>query len=303
MPQLSVVMPTRNRVVRLRAAAESVLGQSFRDLELIVVDDGSEDETPSLLDELTGRDPRSRSIRVNSPGGAPAARNVGIDAARGDYIAFLDDDDTWLPSKAEVQLAFLRDHPEFGAASSYFVLRDPRRHREYTVRGPSACSARDLLWENFLGSASLCMWRRSAFVDEPRFDTAFRSCQDWDVWMQCARQAGVGVVRLPLCRYVVHNDPRITGDVDARVAGREAFVRKYANDMTDACRQFHEARLYLLAANGDAPRSTLGNVRRFTPGARWIVASSSLAGRLGWLLRDPGLGMRWLHWRARAADA
>jgi glycosyltransferase involved in cell wall biosynthesis len=288
----------------LRSAAESVLGQSFRDLELIVVDDGSNDETPSMLDELAGRDPRVRSLRVDPPGaGAPAARNLGIDAAQGDYIAFLDDDDAWLPRKAEHQLTFLHEHPGCGAASSYFVLQDPGRHREYTVRGPAACSERELLWENFLGSASLCMWRRNAFVDEPRFDTAFRSCQDWDVWMQCARQAGVGVVPAPLCRYIVHNDARITGNVEARVAGREAFVRKYGAAMTDACRQFHEARLHLLAANGESPRSTLRQARRFPPRARWIVASSSLAGRVGWLLRDPGLGMRWLQSRARAADA
>jgi glycosyltransferase involved in cell wall biosynthesis len=304
MPQLSVVMPTRNRSGRLRVAVESVLGQSIRDLELIVVDDGSDDDTPSVLAELTGRDPRVRSIRIGPPGGgAPAARNKGIDAAQGDYIAFLDDDDVWLPHKAEQQLAFLREHPGFGAVSSYFVLEDPSRRREFAVRGPASCSERDLLWENFLGSASLCMWRRNVFVDEPRFDTTFRSCQDWDVWMQCARQARIGIVTTPLCRYVVHDEVRITGNVEARVAGREAFVRKYSAEMTDACRQFHEARLYLLAANGESPRSTLRHARRFSPTARWIVASSSLAGRVGWLLRDPGLGMRWLQWRVRAADA
>jgi hypothetical protein len=113
----------------------------------------------------------------------------------------------------------------------------------------------------------------------------------------------VGVVTAPLCRYIVHTEPRITGDVQARVAGREAFVHKYGPAMTEACRQFHDARLYLLAADGLAPGARLRQARRFSPGARWIVGSSSLAGRLGWLLRDPGLGMRWLQKRARAADS
>jgi len=107
---VSVIIPTFNRASRCRKAVESALGQTHWNLEIIVVDDGSNDNTQQII---KGIDPRVRYIRQENAG-VSAARNTGLDAARGDFIALLDSDDTWLPWKVEAQLHVLKRFPEAG---------------------------------------------------------------------------------------------------------------------------------------------------------------------------------------------
>jgi len=107
---VSVVVPTYNRVYCLPDTIASVLAQTHGNVELIVVDDGSTDGTEALMRERYGSEPRLRYLRQDNRG-VSAARNKGIDAARGDFIALLDSDDTWLPWKLEVQLACMRRFP------------------------------------------------------------------------------------------------------------------------------------------------------------------------------------------------
>src|SRR5512143_4014499 len=107
-PLVSVVMPVYNGARYLRQALESALNQTYRPLEIIVVDDGSTDETSAILAEFGSR---IRAIRQKNPGSA-AARNAALQAAHGEIIAFLDADDLWLPQKLEVQVAYLRAHPD-----------------------------------------------------------------------------------------------------------------------------------------------------------------------------------------------
>lgn len=107
MTRVSVIIPTYNRAETLSRAIDSALEQTVEDLEVVVVDDGSTDETSSVLAEYD--DPRVRPVVHATNQGANVARNTGIDHAQGDYVAFLDSDDTWLPSKLERQLAALED--------------------------------------------------------------------------------------------------------------------------------------------------------------------------------------------------
>src|SRR5512143_3730544 len=107
-PLVSVVMPVYNGARYLRQALESALAQTYRPLEIVVVDDGSTDETPAILAEFGTR---IRALRQPNSGSA-AARNAALDAARGELIAFLDADDLWLPQKLAVQVEYLREHPD-----------------------------------------------------------------------------------------------------------------------------------------------------------------------------------------------
>ncbi|MBA3652809.1 MAG: glycosyltransferase family 2 protein [Actinobacteria bacterium] len=109
MTTVSVIMPTYNRAATVIRAVESVLNQTFADIELIVVDDGSTDSTPALMENIT--DPRLRYIRLPTNGGVARARNAGIAVAGSDWLAFQDSDDEWLPGKLESQLAAARDAP------------------------------------------------------------------------------------------------------------------------------------------------------------------------------------------------
>jgi glycosyltransferase involved in cell wall biosynthesis len=124
MPLVSVVVPTFNRAYCLAQALESALAQSHRDLELVVVDDGSIDATPDLLAAFAERDPRVRLARQPNLGVA-AARNHGLRLARGAYIALLDSDDVWVPWKLEAQLAVLEGLPEAGMVWTDLTAVDP----------------------------------------------------------------------------------------------------------------------------------------------------------------------------------
>ena len=107
-PVVSVVVPAFNRASVITNAIQSVLGQSFRELEVIVVDDGSRDTTAETVLSIAQSDPRVRLNRHHSNRGAQAARNTGIRAAVGEWIAFLDSDDTWLTSSLELRMAAAR---------------------------------------------------------------------------------------------------------------------------------------------------------------------------------------------------
>ncbi len=134
MPTVSIILPTYNRVGSVQAAIHSVLEQTYTDYELIVVDDGSMDETASHVREIS--DPRLIYVLHPQNKGAAAARNTGMRMARGDYIAFLDSDDTWHPQKLEVQVEFLKNSPDQvgGCVTSYrLVFEDHSVIREIAM--------------------------------------------------------------------------------------------------------------------------------------------------------------------------
>ena len=121
MPTVSVIIPTYKRAAYLKEAVESVLAQTFEDWELIVVDDGSPDNTGEIVETLRQRDHRIRYIR-QSNGGWCAAQNIGVSHAKGNYIALLDNDDLWLPEKLNVQVSFMESHPEIGFCYTRFQI-------------------------------------------------------------------------------------------------------------------------------------------------------------------------------------
>jgi len=298
-PLVSVIVPTHNRPALLRRAVTSALAQTWDRIEVVVVDDGSTDATPEVTAELLAGDRRVRSLRNDTPAGGSAARNLGLDAAAGDVVALLDDDDEWLPAKVERQLAHLDLRPYLGAVSCHHEIVDPGRPAPAVYRGPLEMTGDDLLWDNFAGSASFCLWRRSAFTTEPRFDPDLPSCQDWDVWLQCAAAGPVEAVPEVLCRYGAHAGPRITGSAEARAAGRRRIIERYGDRMSAPCRAYNEARVALL--EGDGAMAPLAAVVRRGPTVAWMVAAASVAGRRGDRAGDPGRGSRRLHELVRAA--
>ena len=123
-PAVSVVMPSYNSARFLRAAVDSVLGQTYADLELIVADDGSTDDSLALLREYESRDSRVRVLALGQRQGPAVARNAGIRAANGSFIAFLDSDDAWLPAKLERHLEFMRKNDAVLSYTSYRKIQE-----------------------------------------------------------------------------------------------------------------------------------------------------------------------------------
>ena len=297
-PLLSVVLPTHNRARRLPAAVRSATAQTFRTIEVIIVDDGSADETPEIVERLAAEDRRIRYHRIAEPSGAANARNQGIAEANGEFIAFLDDDDTWYPTKVERQIEYLSEHPDVGAVSCHYRIEFEGKPRTYVWKGPTRLSAQALLWNDFAGGASFIALRRSAFDESViRFDERLPPCEDWDLWQRLASLRRFDVVPGPLCTYVYHGEAALTGTRSKLYHGHVRFIEKHREEMSAACIAYHEAKLKLIAA--DSQRERLVLHRRFLSelpgGVRSMVAGESLAARIGWLVGDPAMGARRLH--------
>jgi len=194
-PQVSVIIPTYNRAWCVREAVDSVLGQEFSGFELIVVDDGSSDETPQML---LAYGSALRMLRQENRG-VSAARNAGIAAARGELIAFLDSDDIWLPGKLARQVEFFRRHPEALICQTEELwvkngrrVNPGRRHRKRggMIFEPSL----DLC----LVSPSAVMLRRGLFDRVGIFDERLPACEDYDLWLRVSCRFPVELIETPL---------------------------------------------------------------------------------------------------------
>ncbi|MFN3650785.1 MAG: glycosyltransferase family 2 protein [Armatimonadota bacterium] len=198
MPRVSVVIPSYNYARFVSRAIDSVLAQTYRSLECIVVDDGSTDETPEVL---AGYGDRIRTIRQRNQG-LSAARNTGLRAATGELVAFLDADDWWEPQKLSRQLIVLGAEPKVMAVGcgEWNIDRQGRRTGA-TISAPFTGDwKRDLRdvavrkrWVG--GSGSGVVLRREVFETLAPFDTELKAAEDWDMWLRLV--ARFRVVNLP----------------------------------------------------------------------------------------------------------
>jgi glycosyltransferase involved in cell wall biosynthesis len=235
-PLVSVILPTRNRVDFLRGAVASVLRQSERDLELIVVDDASSDDTGTYLAALSAKDSRVRIVRNAVPKGGAGARNAGILRSRGKWIAFLDDDDEWLPIKLRRQLEMLNANGSAVACSCAYVRRLPSGWST-VVTIPSNASLEDLLVENRLGGASLCVCSSLVLKSIGGFDERFLSAQDHDLWVRLIQAGTVVVCDESLVIYRAHGSARVTNDQQSQYVGARCFYFKYRHLMNETLRR------------------------------------------------------------------
>jgi len=186
MPRVSVVVPTRDRRALTAEAVESVLVQSWGDLELVVVDDGSIDGTADHL-EASFQDPRLRVLRQENRG-VSAARNRGVRETSGEWLAFLDSDDLWLPGKLERQLAAVEEAPGWEACHTeevwyrYGRWANPRKvHAKHGGWIFSQCLPLCII------SPSSILLRRALFDALGGFDESLPACEDYDLWLRlCA---------------------------------------------------------------------------------------------------------------------
>jgi glycosyltransferase involved in cell wall biosynthesis len=194
-PLVSVIIPTYNRGWIVREAIDSVLAQDFENFELIVVDDGSTDDTPRLLDGY-GRD---ITVICQTNSGVSAARNRGIAAAAGSLIAFLDSDDLWLPGKLSRQVAFFETHSEalINQTEELWVrngvrVNPGRRHRKSS----------GMIFERSLAlclvSPSAVMITKSLLDTVGGFDESLPACEDYDLWLRISCRYPVYLIDTPL---------------------------------------------------------------------------------------------------------
>lgn len=205
-PRVSVICIVYNSMAYLPQTVASVLAQSFRDFELIIVDDGSSDHVAAWVSSLS--DPRLRFVSQSNQG-IPAARNTGLRHAAGEYVAFLDGDDLWDASKLAQQVACLDARPKVGLVYTHIDLIDAfgtslGRSECMNVEGNALAS---VLVSNFIGSGSAPMLRKRCFDELGPFhtDPAIAWCDDWDMWVRVATRYEFAVLKRPLTRYRLHS--------------------------------------------------------------------------------------------------
>ena len=203
MPKISVIIPAYNAMTYLPETMATVLNQTVADFEVIVVNDGSSDETEQWVAQLV--DPRVKLISQKNQGLA-AARNTGIDHAKGEYLAFLDADDLWESTKLEKQVRCLEENPEVGLVYTWSALineqgiltgRVFKSHAEGNVW-------KTLIGYNIVWCGSVAMVRRSCFDRVGAFDrqlSSFNNGEDWDMWLRIAAEYPFKVIKEPLVYY------------------------------------------------------------------------------------------------------
>jgi glycosyltransferase involved in cell wall biosynthesis len=229
-PTVSVIIPTYNRGHMVGRAIRSVLSQTFEDLELIIVDDGSRDKTDEVVDRF--RDPRIRYIRHHTNRGAQAARNTGIDAARGDYVSFLDSDDEWLPEKLRRQVEVFRTNPH--NLDNLGVVLTGGQHVQLETGARSRpviyeCYG-DVYREVFLRQVQAQMpalVRKDVLQRAGHYDESLPAAQDWDMLVRLAELCQFDVVREPVYLHYHHRGDHVRTTENAIKAYRILF-NKYA---------------------------------------------------------------------------
>jgi glycosyltransferase involved in cell wall biosynthesis len=231
MPKVSVIIPTYNCAHYLGNAIASVLRQTFTDYEIIVVDDGSMDNTYEVVERFAAQFPSRIRYIYQSHKERSVARNRGIQAASGEYIAFLDADDEWLPHKLALQVPILDERPEVGLVHSKVVFMDkdgreigPPPPRET----PNGFVLKELLCGNFVWCLTV-LCRRRCFDECGWFDTATIPAEDWDMWVRIAARYALYHIPEVLARYRFTPDPEGARDLrhyraDLRVVEKNASL-------------------------------------------------------------------------------
>jgi glycosyltransferase involved in cell wall biosynthesis len=207
-PRVSVIIPTYNRSWCLSEAIDSVLSQTFQDMELIVVDDGSSDETPALLSRYGDR---LRCLRQTNQG-VSAARNHGFQAAGGALIAFLDSDDLWQPEKLARQVDFFDHQPDalICQTGETWIRRGRRVNAKHRHRKPSGWIFEPSL-ALCLVSPSAVMMRRELLEEMGGFDESLPACEDYDLWLRVSLRYPIHLIEEALVIKRGGHDDQLSG--------------------------------------------------------------------------------------------
>jgi glycosyltransferase involved in cell wall biosynthesis len=262
-PSVSVIIPTYNRARTIGRALRSVLQQTYGNLEVIVVDDGSTDRTKNVVEGFN--DTRVSYVRLPSKHGANAARNAGIKLATSDFIAFQDSDDEWLPYKIEKQMeVFQAASTDTGVVYTGFI-RYCENEAIYLPKRNGLKSGRiltSLLEGNFITTQSVVI-RRRCFDEVGMFDENIPRFQDWELFLRIAEEYDFICIDEP--HVVAYHSPiSITANDELQPIAFEAILRKHRQIF---CRYQKLASIYYLLGISSY------NVGKMGAGTKWLLSA------------------------------
>jgi GT2 family glycosyltransferase len=274
-PLFSVVIPTYNSAGKVVRAVQSVLEQTLNDYELVVVDDGSSDDTAERLQPWMDRIQYVHQANA----GVAAARNHGIEMASGCYVAFLDADDWWYERKLARVAEAAAVLPEVGLFYSPvdFVTAGGERLWTYRSEDHGVHNYPALLMTDFVMTSSTVV-RRDVFDQVGTFDTSLASCEDWDMWIRIARSYGIHLIREPLTAYEYLAGGSLTSRTARWIEAHNAVMEKS------------------LQADASLSRRTRRRVRAAVAYRKAKVYLSAGDERSAALALEASLSHHWLRW-------
>lgn len=229
-PRVSVIIPTFNRAHLIGKAIKSVLNQTYKDFEIIVVDDGSTDNTEEIVKSFT--DFKIHYICHKHNRGASTARNTAIKASRGEYFAFLDSDDEWLPEKLDKQMKiFESESSEVGVVytGDYYVDEKDKEIKKVHIPRKEGYIYEELLAGNYVGTPSALLVKKECFTKVGLFDEDLSGSEDYDMWFRIAKYYKFRYVKDLLVVCLIHNN-QITANSEVMIEGVKRIQKKYSKE-------------------------------------------------------------------------
>jgi len=229
-PKVSVIIPTYNQAKFIDKAIESVLKQSYQDFEIIVINDGSTDNTEEIVKNYS--DFRIRYIYQANNVGVSEARNTGIRASQGDYIALLDSDDEFLPERLMKQVQILQNKSsEIGVVCSWSYNIDEKGNyiSKRCLPKKDGYIYEDLLSTNPI-SVPTVLIRKECFEKVGLFDNLLDGQEDWDMWIRMAKCYQFALIKVPLAKRRIHPN-RISYDLERKNVTASRIIKKYMSEL------------------------------------------------------------------------
>ena len=221
---ISVIIPTFNRANTIVRSINSVLRQTCKDIEIIIVDDNSIDNTEEIIKEISSN--KIRFIKHTTTKGACSARNTGISAAQGEYIAFQDSDDEWFPSKLEKQLRFLQDENIDVTASSYWLINNNNKTLTPKKKICKSNMLDKILMGNYVSTQTIL--GKAECFKEANFDENLPRFQDWELMIRILQQYKFSFMNEPLVNVFLQDDS-ISKDPKKAAVALNLILNKHKN--------------------------------------------------------------------------
>lgn len=239
MTLISVVIPTNNRSSLLLNAIKSVQEQTYKQLEIIVIDDASTDDTKKVVNSI--KDNRIKYFKNDNSQGGSYSRNKGIENSSGDYIAFLDDDDEWVPEKLYMQIKVIENDKKIGLVyTGAEIIYLPQNIKYYNKPNKQGDLSQAIIKHNYIGTTSSVLIRKEILKASGGFDTRLPALQDYDLWIRICQKSRIGYVNQPLIKYYNY-----------------AHVKQISNDTSKyeySLKLFDEKHSYLISQLNDKER-------------------------------------------------